>query len=130
LARLAWRYRVVQGGIQPQTCDHGHGLHQPLTDRQQLEGGITAVGDDVTVRLPGVKMAPTSKILAHSHTRSLNIGSNCRNTCIMAGGRLRMAPPFLVDRFESSVACFLFLVYQMDKAELSIGVAMNPCLYG
>src|SRR5215218_523455 len=63
-------------------------------------------------------MAPTSSILAHSHTRSLDIGSKCRNTCIMAGGRLRMAPPFLVDRFESSVSCFLFLVYQMDKVEL------------
>lgn len=36
----------------------------------------------------------------------------------MAGGRLRMTPPFLVVGFESSVPCLLFLVCQMDKVEL------------
>jgi len=30
-----------------------------------------------------------------------------------------MTPPFLVVGFESSVSCFLSLVHQMDKVELS-----------
>jgi|GEM_PF-4752172 len=29
-----------------------------------------------------------------------------------------MTPPFLVVGFESSVPCFLLIVYQMDKVEL------------
>lgn len=36
----------------------------------------------------------------------------------MAGGRVRMTLPLLVDWFASSVPCFLLIVYQMDKVEL------------
>jgi len=30
-----------------------------------------------------------------------------------------MTPPFLVVGFESSVPCFLLIVYQMDKVEIN-----------
>src|SRR6266536_6516493 len=71
-----------------------------------------------TVRCPGARIAPTISTLAQSHTRSENTGSNSRNTSTIAGGRSRMAHPFLQFRCESSVACLSCSVYRMDKAEL------------
>ena len=74
----------------------------------------------VTVRLPGARIAPASKIFAHSPTRSLNSSSNARNTGIIVCGRLRMASPFFVVGPKLSVPCLPFLVYRMDKVKLRV----------
>lgn len=73
----------------------------------------------VTVRLPGARMAPTKRILTHSQIRSLNSSSKCRSTCIICGGRFRMASPFLGGLGETSVPCLPHFVEQMDKVELT-----------
>src|SRR5215212_7947239 len=64
-------------------------------------------------------MAPTSKILAHSQTRSLNASSKWRSTIIIACGRSRMILSFLAVGTEPSVPCRSRFVYQMDKVEIS-----------
>src|SRR5204862_3796418 len=79
----------------------------------------------VTVRVPGARMAPTSRTLAHSHTCSRKTSSKCRRTVIMAGGRSRMVQSFLVIGSESSVPCLSHFVYQMDKVELRTHLIMG-----
>src|SRR5215213_6167257 len=63
-------------------------------------------------------MAPTSKILAHSQTRSLNASSKWCSTIIIACGRSRMVLSFLAVGSEPSVPCRSRFVYQMDKVEI------------
>lgn len=45
LPRLALWRRLVQCGIQPQTCHHAEGVVQPLHARQQLDHDKAAVSD-------------------------------------------------------------------------------------
>jgi hypothetical protein len=65
-----------------------------------------------------------SRILAHSHTRSLNGDSNGRRTCTIARGRLRLAVPFVVVRFQPSVPRLPFSSTEWIKSK---AVVRNTC---
>ena len=72
---------------------------------------------ELTVRLPGAKIAPTSSTCARGQTLRQNSSANGARSCIIAVGRVCIVAS--LGRLETSIPYYPFTT-QMDKVEPTV----------